>query len=332
MMKDTVEVTSVVDGRPDRMSFVTPDFQMPEGGLNIRLIDTPVAQEARMIDYKRFAAEAFARANKIDKRVWGKPGAKIGFVAAGKNWLDLVHALSLLGIDEAEAERLGITTYKVGQVLPLDMKSFHDWADGLDLIVVVEEKRKLIEVQVKEAIFDDRQRPPRLWLAQGRPGMHRRSCSRPATRSTRRMIAEKLGGSPDRGGARHGSASRQACKSLTTRRTPTTRPRSRRGCPISARAVRTTPRPRCPKARAPMPGSAATTWCSGWTATRSGFTQMGGEGANWIGEAPFSNATACVPEPRRRHLQPFRHSGDPRGVGGGHERLPTRSCSTTPSP
>ncbi|MFZ1662598.1 MAG: indolepyruvate ferredoxin oxidoreductase family protein, partial [Paracoccaceae bacterium] len=155
-MKDTVEATAVVDGDPFRLSFVTPDFPMPEGGLNIRLGDTPVTQEARMIDHKRFAAEAFARANRIDKRVWGKPGAKIGFVAAGKNWLDLVHAFDLLGIDAAEAERLGITTYKVGQTFPLDMKGFHDWAEGLDLIVVVEEKRKLIEVQVKESIFDDR--------------------------------------------------------------------------------------------------------------------------------------------------------------------------------
>jgi indolepyruvate ferredoxin oxidoreductase len=74
-------------------------------------------------------------------------------VAAGKNWLDLVHALHLLGIGAAEAERLGITTYKIGQTFPLDMASFHDWAEGLELIVVVEEKRKLIEVQVKEAIF-----------------------------------------------------------------------------------------------------------------------------------------------------------------------------------
>jgi len=119
-MKDTVEATSVVDGAPHRLSFVAPEFAMPEGGLNIRLVDTPIEQEARMIDYKRFAAEAFAKANKMDKRVWGKPGAKIGFVAAGKNWLDLVHALSLLGIDEVEAERLGLTTYKVGQVWPLD--------------------------------------------------------------------------------------------------------------------------------------------------------------------------------------------------------------------
>ena len=98
----------------------------------------------------------FHTANRIDKRVYGKPGAKIGLVAAGKNWLDLVSALDALGIDADEAERLGVTTYKVGQTWPLDMKAFHDWAEGLDLIVVVEEKRKLIEVQVKEAIFDDR--------------------------------------------------------------------------------------------------------------------------------------------------------------------------------
>ena len=156
VMKDTVEATSVADGRHDRLSFVLPEFEMPEGGLNIRLGDHWIPQEERLLSYKRFAAEAFANANKIDKRVWGKPGAKLGFVAAGKNWLDLVHALQLLGIDEAEAERLGITTYKVGQTWPLDMKGFHDWAEGLDVITVVEEKRKLIEVQVKEAIFDDR--------------------------------------------------------------------------------------------------------------------------------------------------------------------------------
>ena len=155
-MKDTVEATAVVDGRPDRMSFVTPEFEMPPGGLNIRIMDLPVEQEKRMIDYKRFAAEAFARANRIDRRVWGKPGARIGLVAAGKNWLDLMHALSLLGIDETRAERLGITTYKVAQTFPLDMTGFHEWAEGLDLIVIVEEKRKLIEVQAKEAIFEDR--------------------------------------------------------------------------------------------------------------------------------------------------------------------------------
>ena len=156
-VKDTVEVTEVVDGDPHRMTITTPtDFDMPPDGLNIRLNDTPVAQEARLHDHKRFAAEAFARANKIDKRVHGKAGARIGIVSSGKSWLDTIHALDLLGIDHARAEALGITTYKIGMVWPLDMKSFHDWAEGLDLIIVVEEKRKLLEVQIKEAIFNDR--------------------------------------------------------------------------------------------------------------------------------------------------------------------------------
>ncbi|UWQ97374.1 indolepyruvate ferredoxin oxidoreductase family protein [Rhodobacteraceae bacterium M385] len=155
-VKDNVEATAVVDGRPERMQFVEPDFDMPEGGLNIRLGDHWIPQEERLLEHKRHAAEAFAHANKIDKRVHGRAGAKIGFVAAGKNWLDLISSMEALGIDEEAAEAMGITTYKVGQVWPLDMRGFHDWADGLDLIVVIEEKRKLIEVQVKEAIFDDR--------------------------------------------------------------------------------------------------------------------------------------------------------------------------------
>ena len=81
-IKDTIEVTSVVNGDPLRLEFVTPEFDMPEGGLNIRLIDTPQAQEARVIDHKRRAVQAFARANRMDKRVLGQAGAKIGFVAA----------------------------------------------------------------------------------------------------------------------------------------------------------------------------------------------------------------------------------------------------------
>ena len=82
--------------------------------------------------------------------------------------LTLLVAVNAMGITEAEADRLGLTTYKVGQTWPMDMKGFHDWAEGLDLIVIVEEKRKLIEVQVKEAIFDDRRgRRVYGWLKNG---------------------------------------------------------------------------------------------------------------------------------------------------------------------
>ncbi|MCB2128586.1 MAG: indolepyruvate ferredoxin oxidoreductase family protein [Rhodobacteraceae bacterium] len=287
-MKDTVEATAVVDGDPFRQRFVEPDITLPEGGLNIRLQDTPVAQEARMIDHKRFAAEAFSRANRMDRRVWGNPGAKIGFVAAGKNWLDLVHALSLLGIDAAEAERLGITTYKVGQTFPLDMVSFHDWADGLDLIVVVEEKRKLIEVQIKEAIFDDRQgRRVYGWYKGGAGGMHREELFPTRFALDPAWIAEKLGQiliEEGRGTDRikAGLAAVQEAKKADNAPEIAARlPYFCSGCPHNS----STKVPEGSRAYAGIGCHYMVQWMGRETL---GFTQMGGEGVNWVGEAPFS--------------------------------------------
>ena len=283
-MKDTVEATAVVDGRPDRMRFVTPDFEMPEGGLNIRLIDTPVAQEARMIDYKRYAAEAFSRANGMDRRVWGKAGAKIGFVAAGKNWLDLVHALDLLGIDAEEAERLGLTTYKIGQTFPLDMAGFQDWAEGLDLIVVVEEKRKLIEVQIKEAIFDDRRgRRVYGWYKGG--GGEELFPTRYALDPI--MIAEKIGGilmEEGRGtdNVKNGlQLLAEARKADNAEEIAARLPYYCSGCPHNT----STKVPEGSRAYAGIGCHYMVQWMDRETV---GFTQMGGEGANWVGEAPFS--------------------------------------------
>ncbi len=299
-MKDTIEATSVVDGRPDRMSFVTPDFRMPEGGLNIRLLDTPVAQEARMIDYKRFAAEAFGQANAINRRVWGKPGAKIGFVAAGKNWLDLVHALELLGLDAAEAERLGITTYKVGMTFPLDMKGFHDWAEGLDLIVVVEEKRKLIEVQVKESIFDDRRgRRVYGWHKGGGEGPHAGEELFPTRYALDPiMIAEKIGAILVEEGRGTDRIKAGLAQIAEARRADNATDIAARlpyycaGCPHNT----STKVPEGSRAYAGIGCHYMVQWMDRNTL---GFTHMGGEGANWVGEAPFS---------KRRHV--FQNLGD----------------------
>ncbi|KUJ85840.1 indolepyruvate ferredoxin oxidoreductase [Ruegeria marisrubri] len=287
-MKDTIEVTSVVDGRPDRMSLVTPEFDMPEGGLNIRLGDTPHLQEARIIDYKRFAAETFSHANKMDRRMWGKPGAKIGIAAAGKNWLDLVHAMTLLNIDENEAERLGITTYKIGQTFPLDMKGFHDWAEGLDLIIIVEEKRKLIEVQVKEAIFDDRRgRRVYGWYKGGAGTMHREELFPTRGALDPVMIAEKLGDilieeGRDTDGIRAGLAKlAEARRADNAQEIATRLPYFCSGCPHNT----STKLPDGSRAYAGIGCHYMVQWMDRNT---TGFTQMGGEGANWIGEAPFS--------------------------------------------
>ncbi|QFT63813.1 indolepyruvate ferredoxin oxidoreductase family protein [Roseivivax sp. THAF30] len=288
-MKDTVEATAVVDGRPDRMQLALPgDFDMPEGGLNIRLGDTPHLQEARMIDFKRYAAEAFSHANRMDKRVWGKPGAKIGLVAAGKNWLDLTHALTLLGIDEAEAERLGITTYKVGQTFPLDMKGFHDWAEDLELIVIVEEKRKLIEVQVKEAIFDDRRgRRVYGWYKGGAGGMHREELFPTRGALDPVWIAEKLGGILIEEGRGTDAVKAGLSKLDEARRADNAEEIAARlpyycsGCPHNTST-------KVPEGSRGYAGIGCHYMVQWMDRNTEGFTHMGAEGANWIGEAPFS--------------------------------------------
>ncbi|WP_127108663.1 indolepyruvate ferredoxin oxidoreductase family protein [Pararhodobacter zhoushanensis] len=299
-MKDTVEATAVVDANPHRLSFVRPDFKMPDGGLNIRLQDTPVAQEARMIDYKRFAAEAFSRANKMDKRVWGRHGAKIGLVASGKNWLDLVHALGLLGLDAEECERLGITTYKVGQPWPLDMETFHEWADGLDLIIVVEEKRKLIEVQVKETLFDDRNGRRVYGWHKGDTWEHGRQVELFPTRYALDpvMIAEKLGEILIEEGRDTDAIKTGLTRLGEARRADNARDIAARvpyfcsGCPHNS----STKVPDGSRAYAGIGCHYMVQWMDRSTL---GFTHMGGEGANWIGESQFST---------RKHV--FQNLGD----------------------
>ena len=282
-MKDTVESTAVVNGDPHRLSFVTPEFDMPEGGLNIRLVDHWVAQEERIMRYKRQAAEAFARANRMDKRVWGKPGAKIGFVAAGKNWLDLQHALGLLGIDAGRAEALGLTTYKVAMTWPLDVESYREWAEGLDLIVVLEEKRKLLEVQVKEFIFNDRH-GRRVYGEFGRNGEY----LFPSWGSIDPVdAARKIGRILEVEGRGSEELEARLNKLDATVRADNAPDLAARlpyfcsGCPHNT----STKVPEGSRAYAGIGCHFMVQWMDRDT---QGFTQMGGEGANWLGEAPFS--------------------------------------------
>ena len=281
-MKDTIEVTSVVDGSPHRLSFVEPEIEVPDGGLNIRLVDTPVAQEARVIDHRVPAAMAFARINRIDKVVWANTGAKIGFVAAGKNWLDLVHALSLLGIDEDEAARLGIITYKIAQVWPLDTESFKEWSQGLDLIVVVEEKRKIIEAQIKDSLFDDRTGPR---VSGARYAGAELFTTRYALDPV--LIAEKLGSILHDEGCVSDTIEAGIARIQDAQRADNAEDIAARlpyfcsGCPHNS----STKVPTGSRAYAGIGCHYMAQWMDRDTL---GSTQMGGEGANWVGEAPFS--------------------------------------------
>ena len=283
-IKDTVEVTSVVNGDPHRLNFITPDFAMPEGGLNNRLVDTPQDQESRIIGYKKDAAVAFARANRMDRRVLGKSGARIGFVAAGKNWLDLSHAMQVLGFNEKTAVTHGITTYKVAMTWPLDTKTFSEWAEGLDTIVVVEEKRKLIEVQIKEALFNDRR---------GRNVLGAKDSAGhilfPDSYALDPMIiAEKIGkilieeGCVSERLTASMSRIKQAKQANNAPTLASRLPYFCSGCPHNS----STKVPEGSRAYAGIGCHYMVQWMDRSTL---GFTQMGGEGANWIGESLFSS-------------------------------------------
>ncbi|MBS1188153.1 MAG: Indolepyruvate ferredoxin oxidoreductase, alpha and beta subunit, partial [Burkholderiaceae bacterium] len=159
---DLVESGASVEVDPDRVRIVLPtDFEMPEDGLNIRWPDTPLAQEARMNQYKWYAAMAYARANRLNHVVWDSPNARIGIITTGKSYADTRQALADLGIDEAAAKDIGIRLYKVGMNWPLEADGVRKFARGLDEILVVEEKRQMIEYLLKEELYNlpDTERP-----------------------------------------------------------------------------------------------------------------------------------------------------------------------------
>ena len=126
---------------------------MPEGGLNIRWPETPLALEARLLDYKLYAALAYCRANKLNHTVIDSPHARFGIVASGKAYLDTRQALTDLGLDEQTCADIGIRLFKCGMIWPLEATAIRAFAEGLEEVLVVEEKRQFLEYQLKEELF-----------------------------------------------------------------------------------------------------------------------------------------------------------------------------------
>ncbi len=152
---ETVESSASVQVDPFARRIVLPeDFEMPAGGLNIRWPDPPLDQEMRLHRYAVKAAQAFARANGIDRVVMDSPHARLGIVTTGKSYLDVLQALEYLGLDERACAEIGIRVYKVGMTWPLEPEGIARFAQGLEDIVVVEEKRAFIERQMKEQFYN----------------------------------------------------------------------------------------------------------------------------------------------------------------------------------
>ncbi len=285
---ETVESAASVSVSPDRIRIDLPNsFVPPPDGLNIRWPDGIHAQEDRLQRHKAYAALAFARTNRIDRTVLDSPKPRLGIMTCGKSYLDVRQALQDLGIDEARAADLGLRVYKVGMIWPLERDGVREFAHGLEEIVVVEEKRALIENQLKEQLYNwSEAARPRVvgkfdedgnWLL---PASNELS---PATIS--RAIGERILRFRDDAAIRSRLAfldrkeKALAARPVSFDRTPY----FCSGCPHNS----STRVPEGSRAVAGIGCHFMSQWMDRNTAT---FTQMGGEGTPWIGQAPFSNA------------------------------------------
>ena len=155
LTSDTAESSAVVDIDPDRMQFAIPeDFRLPPDGVHIRWPDPQLAQEHRLQEFKVYAAIAYARANRLNRMVFDSPRPRLGIIACGKAYLDVRQALDDLCIDERYAAEIGLRLFKVGMPWPLEADSIRQFAEGLEEILVVEEKRQIIEYQLKEMLYN----------------------------------------------------------------------------------------------------------------------------------------------------------------------------------
>jgi indolepyruvate ferredoxin oxidoreductase len=299
---EVVEASASVTVDPERVAIAAPtDFAMPPGGLAIRWPDTPLAMEARLLDYKLYAALAYCRANRLNYTAIDSPHARFGIVASGKAYLDTRQALLDLGLDEATCRDIGIRLFKCGMVWPLEAQTLGAFAEGLEEILVVEEKRQMIEYQVKEELFNwigKGKRIPRVigkfdehdggewsvprgdWIL---PAHYEFS---PAIIS--KAIATRIGKMELPRDVRARMRARLAIieakeRALAKPRVTTERtPYFCSGCPHNT----STRVPEGSRAAAGIGCHYMALWMNRNTAT---FTQMGGEGTPWIGQAPFTN-------------------------------------------
>ncbi len=300
---DVVESGASVVVDAGRIQVKTPaDFALPADGLNIRWPDGILEQEARLLDYKVYAALAYARANGLDRMIFDSPKARLGIVTTGKSFGDVMQALADLGITEGVAKGIGLRVYKVGMSWPLEPQGARRFAEGLEEILVVEEKRQLIEYQIKEELYNWKEgvRAPRVVGKFDDSGEWSRSGGQPAGtwllpahhEHSPAMVARAIGQRLDKLGlaASLGSQFKERLAFLDFKEKLLAKPRVTAirqpyfcsGCPHNT----STRVPEGSRATAGIGCHFMALWMNRSTAT---FTHMGGEGAPWIGQAPFTD-------------------------------------------
>jgi len=307
---DTVESSASVSIDPDRVKIVVPDdFPLPPDGVSIRWPDPFLATEARLQDYKIYAALHYARVNKLNRIVVDSPKPRLGIVTSGKSYLDVRQALDDLGLDERDMAELGLRVYKIAMPWPLEPEGVREFAEGLEEILVVEEKRQVVEYQLKEQLYN--------WRDDVRPRVvgkfdEKGEWVRPhgdwllpaAGELTPAMIArviakriELLGLHPN-DGDRERIAKR--VEFINAKEAALAKPRIGiartpyfcSGCPHNT----STRVPEGSRATAGIGCHVMAIWMDRST---SEFTHMGGEGVPWVGQAPFT---------REKHI--FANLGD----------------------
>jgi indolepyruvate ferredoxin oxidoreductase len=295
-VKDNIESTASVDVSLKRLAIVTPDFAMPAGGLGIRHEINMIGQEERLHEHKRAAAAAFVRANAINRMVFaGGSQPKLGIITTGKSYLDVRQALDDLGIDETRAAELGVRLFKVGCPWPLDIEHLKDFARDLEMIVVVEEKRSLIEVQVRENLYGTSMQP----IVVGKKDEEGRGLFPARGALDPNDVAVAIGErvlkvvGPVEELAQKVARIRQYQAMLAESKDVALRtPYFCSGCPHNTST-------RVPEGSIAAAGIGCHFMALWMDRDTVGFTAMGGEGAQWVGQAPFS---------RRQHI--FQNLGD----------------------
>ena len=267
-------VTNVADGGavidlPHPRPPVLPDLDIGgrrfEKQLDMRLLPPYSIELERQIFSERTAAAlAYVHANGLDSIRCASPGDRIGLVAAGKPYRDLRLALQLLGLDEAALDRHGIRVLKLGCIAPIEPRRLREFAQGLEEIVVIEDKRGFVETQIRQVLYN---LPDRPWLvARRRPPARRCSrCTENSKATTWRAFS-----APTWNSACPAPYRPRSWRTCGPAPSPPSWPRScRPRCPArptSAAAAPTTRRPSFPRGRtSPAAASAATRWRCGWT-------------------------------------------------------------------
>ena len=304
-IQEIVESSAAVSLDPHRVQSKVPtDFQMPAGGLHIRWPDQPLEQEARLFHYKWYAALAYLRANRLNYNVLAGANDRLGLIASGKAYNDTRQALMDLGLDDASCRRVGLRLHKVGVVWPLEAQTTREFATGLQEILVIEEKRQVIEYQIKEELYN--------WRADVRPNVLGKfnegsdefgggewSMANPTANTLLRANADlspaiiaraiaqrlkKLGVEPD---VQARIDTQLALLDAKERAMAVLEIKADRqpwfcsGCPHNT----STKVPEGSRAMAGIGCHFMAVWMDRATV---GFTQMGGEGVPWVGQQPFS--------------------------------------------